>query len=79
MQEKAEYDFERENLEKVKMELEMHRSIFKSEMIRAEELGHELEHREKMLQMLKFNKEIDVTDVLLPTYSSCAAHKIDPR
>jgi len=61
------------------MELEMHRSIFQSEMIRAQELGHDLEHREKMLQMLKFNREVDISDVLLPTYSSCAAHKIDPR
>jgi hypothetical protein len=28
LQEKAEYDYERETLEKAKMELEMHRSIF---------------------------------------------------
>ena len=35
LQEKAEYDFERDTLEKAKMELEMHRSIFQSEMIRA--------------------------------------------
>lgn len=33
--EKAEYDFEREGLEKVKMDLDMQRSIFHSEMIRA--------------------------------------------
>jgi hypothetical protein len=54
--EKAEYDMEREGLEKTKMDLELQRSIFHSEMIRATELGHELEHREKMLQMLKYNK-----------------------
>lgn len=55
--EKSEYDFEREQLEKVKLDLDMQRSILQSEFIRAEELEHELEHREKMLQMLKFNKE----------------------
>lgn len=49
LQEKAEYDFEREALEKAKMDFDLHRTIFSSEMIRATELGHELEHREKML------------------------------
>ena len=29
--------------------------------------------------MLKFNKDVDVTDILLPTFTSCAANKVDPR
>jgi len=30
--------------------------------------------------MLKYNKEVDITDILLPTYTSCAGHnKVDPR
>jgi len=49
LQEKAEYDFEREILEKAKMEVDMQRSILQSDFIRAQELNHELEHREKML------------------------------
>lgn len=32
-------------------------SILQSEYIRAEELEHELGHREKMLTVLRFNKE----------------------
>jgi hypothetical protein len=40
---------EREQLERTRLDLELQRSIFQSEMIRATELGHELEHREKML------------------------------
>ena len=80
MQEKGEYDYEREVLEKQRMELDMQRSIMQSDFIRAQELGHELEHREKMLQMLKYNKEVDITDILMPTYTSCAGqNKVDPR
>jgi hypothetical protein len=49
-------------------------------MIRANELSHELEHREKMLQVLKYKKEVDINDILLPTFTSCGgAHKVDPR
>ena len=72
LQEKAEYDYEREVLDRQRMEVEMHRSVLQSDFIRAQELGHELEHRERMLQMLKYNKEVDITDILLPTYTSCA-------
>lgn len=80
LQEKAEYDYEREGLEKHKMDLEMQRSIMQAEFIRAQELGHEIEHRERMLQMLKYNRQVDVTDILLPTYTSCAGqNKVDPR
>jgi hypothetical protein len=80
LQEKGEYDYEREVLEKQRMELDMQRSIMQSDFIRAQELGHELEHREKMLQMLKYNKEVDITDILMPTYTSCAGqNKVDPR
>lgn len=61
------------------MDLDLQRSIFHSEMVRANELSHELEHREKMLQMLKYNKDIDVNDILLPTFTSCGANKFDPR
>lgn len=35
LKEKAEYDYEREILEKTKMDLDMQRSIFQSEFIRA--------------------------------------------
>ena len=57
LKEKSEYDYEREQLEKWKLDLDLSRSILQSEFIRAEELEHELDHREKMLQILKFNKE----------------------
>ena len=79
LQEKSEYDYERDMLERAKMDLDMQRSILQSDFIRSDELGHELEHREKLLQMLKYNKEVDVTDILLPTYTSCGANKVDPR
>jgi len=70
---------EREGLEKTKMDLELQRSIFHSEMIRATELGRELEHREKMLQMLKYNKQLDINELLHPTLSSYHAQRVDPR
>ncbi|CDW87188.1 UNKNOWN [Stylonychia lemnae] len=79
MIEKQTYDYEREKLEKWKMDLDLQRSILQSDYIRAEELEHELDHREKMLQMLKFNREAGATDVNVPPYSSCPALKIDPR
>lgn len=49
MEEKAAYDYERESLEKAKIDLNLQRSILQSEFIRAEELEHELDHRENML------------------------------
>lgn len=77
--EKAEYDGEREQLERTRLDLELQRSIFQSEMVRASELGHELEHREKMLQMLKYNRSLDVAELLHPTLTSCHAQRLDPR
>lgn len=77
--EKIQYEGEREALEVQRREVEMQRSILQSEFIRGQELEHELEHRERMLKMLNHNKEIELTDILLPTFNSCAAHKIDPR
>eukprot|EP00347_Sterkiella_histriomuscorum_P011090 403373790 len=77
--EKQSYDFEREKLEKWKMDLDLQRSILQSDFIRAEELEHELDHREKMLQMLKFNREQAQTGINVPPYSSCPALKVDPR
>ena len=53
--------------------------MLQSEYIRAEELDHELDHRERMLQMLKFSKEQQNSDINVPPYSSCPALKIDPR
>jgi len=35
----------------------MERAILKTEYIRADELEHELGHREKMLNMLRFTKD----------------------
>lgn len=58
------------------MELEMQRSILAGEFIRAQELSREVEHREKLLNMLKFNKEVD-SGLELPTFAS--APKVDPR
>jgi len=56
----------------------MERAILQSEFIRADELEHELGHREKMLSMLRFAKDSQVTDVNVPPYSSCPALKVDP-
>jgi hypothetical protein len=55
--EKQEYDYERDQLERWKHKQDMERGILFAEFIRAEELEHELEHRNKMLEMLKYNKE----------------------
>jgi putative cell wall-binding protein len=77
--EKAEYDYEREQLEKARMDVEMQRSIVTGEFVRAQELAREIEHRERMLNMLKYNKEVEVSDILLPTFTSAPNNKVDPR
>ena len=79
LKEKGEYDWEKESLEKWKMDLDLQRSVLQSEFIRADELEHELEHRDKMLQILKFNKEQQNTEINIPPYSSCPALKMDPK
>ena len=79
LSEKAEYDFERQQLEKVKQDLDLEKSLLQSEFIRAEELDHELNHRENMLKMLKFSKDQQTSGINIPPYTSCPALKIDPK
>lgn len=57
MEEKAAFDFEKEQLDKVKHDLDIDRSLLQAEFMRAEELEHELIHRENMLKMLIYNKD----------------------
>lgn len=57
LEEKAAFDFEKESLDKVKHGIDIERSLLQAEFLRAEELEHELIHRENMLKMLFFNKE----------------------
>ncbi len=51
----------------------MERSVLQSEFMHAEEMEHELTHRENMLKMLQFNHDRkEIGDVgSLPIYTSC--------
>ena len=78
LKEKATFDIEKEKLDKFKHEIDIERSLLHSEFSRAEELEHELTHRDNMLKMLKFQKENkdlngNYVDGPIPPYTSCPA------
>jgi len=52
LEQKAVFDEEKENLDRFKHDIDVERSILQSEFLKAEELEHELTHRENMLKML---------------------------
>ncbi len=51
------FDEEKETLDRFKHDIDVERSILQSEFLKAEELEHELTHRENMLKMLQFNQD----------------------
>ena len=57
LEEKASFDFQKEQLDKVKYDIDIKRSLLQAEFLKQEELEHELIHRENLLKMLIFNKE----------------------
>ena len=75
LEEKAVFDQEKERLDKIKHKIDLERSLLQAEFLKAEELDHELVHRENMLKMLQYNKEhrdkITNGGGLLPPYTSC--------
>ncbi len=52
LEEKATFDFEKESLDKVKHDIDIERSLLQAEFLKAEELEHELIHRDNLLKML---------------------------
>lgn len=76
LEEKAVFDNEKEHLDKFKFEIDTESSLLQQEFMQAEELEHELVHRENMLKMLIYNKENrdkfhpDVGSSV-PPYTSC--------
>lgn len=81
LEEKAAFDFEKEQLDKVKHDIDIERSLLNAEFLKNEELEHELIHRENMLKMLLFNKEHKdkqrEAGGLLPPYTSCPNLKME--
>lgn len=79
LEEKEVFDDEKEKLDKFKHEIDVERSILQSDFAKAEELEHELTHRENMLKMLQFNHESkgfgSSTDGPMPVYTSCPGLK----
>lgn len=74
LEEKAVFDNEKEQLDKYKFEIDTESSLLQNEFLQAEELEHELVHRENMLKMLIFNKENKDKGKdggYIPPYTSC--------
>lgn len=76
LEEKAVFDNEKEQLDKIKFEIDTESSLLQQEFMQAEELEHELAHRENMLKMLIFNKENrdkgwNEMPSHVPPYTSC--------
>lgn len=76
LEEKAVFDNEKEQLDKIKFEIDTESSLLQQEFLQAEELEHELTHRENMLKMLIFNKENrdrgwNEMPTHVPPYTSC--------
>ena len=83
LEEKAVFDNEKEQLDKIKFEIDTESSLLQQEFLQAEELEHELIHRENMLKMLIFNKEnrdknYSELHGQVPPYTSCPHMKKDP-
>ena len=79
LEEKQIFDDEKEKLDHFKHEIDVERSILQSDFAKAEELEHELTHRENMLKMLQFNHDRKglgaVGEGPLPVYTSCPSLK----
>jgi uncharacterized protein (DUF3084 family) len=79
LEEKQIFDDEKEKLDHFKHEIDVERSILQSDFAKAEELEHELTHRENMLKMLQFNHDRKgfgaVGEGPLPVYTSCPGLK----
>jgi hypothetical protein len=72
MEDKAKFDLEKERLDKVKHDMEVQKSLLQSEISKAKEFEHDLNHRENMLNMLKFHEKQQVSGVGgVPAYTSC--------
>jgi hypothetical protein len=71
-------------LDKFKFEIDTESSLLQNEFMQAEELEHELVHRENMLKMLIFNKDNRDKSWFefgshVPPYTSCPNLKKDPH
>ena len=51
------FDADKEQLDQISHDINIERSLLQAELLKAEELEHELIHRENMLKMLQFNKD----------------------
>ena len=80
-EEKAVFDADKEQLDKIGHDINLERSLLQAELLKAEELEHELIHRENMLKMLQFNKDTkdkaNNNTGLLPPYTSCPNLKME--
>ena len=69
-------------MDKISHDINIERSLLQSELLKAEELEHELIHRENMLKMLQFNKntrdKANHAAGVLPPYTSCPNLKMEP-
>ena len=81
LEEKAVFDLEKEQLDRIKHDIDIERSLLQAEFMRTEELEHELIHRDNMLKMLQFNKDhkekVNHAGGLLPPYTSCPNLKME--
>lgn len=76
LEQKAVFDEEKETLDRFKHDIDVERSVLQSEFFKAEELEHELTHRENMLKMLQFNQDRQAKGIInIPSYSSCPGLK----
>lgn len=76
LEQKAVFDEEKETLDRFKHDIDVERSILQSEFLKAEELEHELTHRENMLKMLQFNQDRQEKGIInIPSYTSCPGLK----
>ena len=80
-EEKAVFDADKEQLDQISHDINIERSLLQAELLKAEELEHELIHRENMLKMLQFNKDnkdkATCNQGILPAYTSCPNLKMD--
>ena len=79
LEEKQVFDDEKEKLDRFKHEIDVERSVLQSDFAKAEDLEHELSHRENMLKMLQFNHDRKGMRLMgegpIPVYTSCPGLK----
>ena len=79
LEEKQVFDDEKEKLDRFKHEIDVERSVLQSDFAKAEDLEHELTHRENMLKMLQFNHDRKGMGFMgegpIPVYTSCPGLK----